>query len=98
MYVQYEGLERPIGSCKADWCKCSSIKRRRYFWIMINAIPQIRFLGDYSGEFSKALDLNFDAPSVFGDARSKRYVLKIVDGKVAETHVEPDNTGYTSKI
>ncbi|KAJ9310237.1 hypothetical protein DTO217A2_16 [Paecilomyces variotii] len=53
----------------------------------------IRFLGDPTGKFTEALDLTFDSASIFGNARSKRYALKIEDGKVKEAFVEPDNTG-----
>ncbi|KAK2777903.1 hypothetical protein FQN52_002947 [Onygenales sp. PD_12] len=53
----------------------------------------IRFLGDAQGEFTKALDLAFDATAIFGNPRSKRYVLVVEDGKVKEAFVEPDNTG-----
>lgn len=52
----------------------------------------IRFLGDPTGKFTKKLDLDFDnLAAIFGNARSKRYVLKVEDGKVSEAHVEPDN-------
>ena len=44
--------------------------------------PQFRFLGDPSAEFTKALDLDFDASKIFGGVRSKRYALVIEDGKV----------------
>lgn len=54
---------------------------------------QIRFLGDPSGDFTSKLDLAFDATSIFGQPRSKRYALLIEDGKVKEAHIEPDNTG-----
>ncbi|KAH8725507.1 AhpC/TSA family protein [Phaeosphaeriaceae sp. PMI808] len=53
----------------------------------------IRFLGDPSLAFTKALDLSFDGASIFGGDRSKRYALVIEDGVVKEAHVEPDNTG-----
>ncbi|KAI4862319.1 Redoxin-domain-containing protein [Hypoxylon rubiginosum] len=55
----------------------------------------IRFLADPSGEFTKALDLGFEAPAIFGDVRAKRYALVIEDGKVKNVYVEPDNTGTT---
>lgn len=55
---------------------------------------QIRFLGDPSAEFTKALDLDWDASVPFGNVRGKRYALKIEDGKVKEAHVEPDNAGF----
>ncbi|KAI1468351.1 AhpC/TSA family protein [Daldinia caldariorum] len=53
----------------------------------------IRFLADPAGEFTKALDLGFDAPAIFGGMRAKRFALVIEDGKVKSLHVEPDNTG-----
>ncbi|CRG87807.1 Peroxiredoxin-5, mitochondrial [Talaromyces islandicus] len=53
----------------------------------------IRFLSDPAGAFTKALDLEFDSATIFGNNRSKRYALVIEDGKVKEAHVEPDNTG-----
>ncbi|KAI1807455.1 AhpC/TSA family protein [Daldinia bambusicola] len=53
----------------------------------------IRFLADPAGEFTKALDLGFDAPAIFGGMRAKRYALVVEDGKVKSLHVEPDNTG-----
>lgn len=53
----------------------------------------IRFLGDPQAEFTNKLDLAFDATSIFGQPRSKRYALVIENGKVKEVHVEPDNTG-----
>ncbi|KAI1377860.1 Redoxin-domain-containing protein [Hypoxylon crocopeplum] len=53
----------------------------------------IRFLADPAGEFTRALDLGFDAPAIFGGMRAKRYALVVEDGKVKSVHVEPDNTG-----
>ncbi|KAI1207575.1 Redoxin-domain-containing protein [Annulohypoxylon truncatum] len=53
----------------------------------------IRFLADPTGEFTKALELDFDLPAVFGNTRGKRYALVIENGKVKSVHVEPDNTG-----
>ncbi|GME91372.1 peroxidase activity protein [[Candida] boidinii] len=50
------------------------------------------FLADPSGNFTKALDLEFDATKFFGNYRSKRYALAVVDGKVAAEFIEPDNT------
>ena len=59
---------------------------------------QIRFLGDPTGEFTKALDLGFDAYAIFGGMRGKRYALEIEDGKVKAAHVEPDNTGTSGRF
>ncbi|EMD97242.1 hypothetical protein COCC4DRAFT_32541 [Bipolaris maydis ATCC 48331] len=53
----------------------------------------IRFLGDPSLNFTKALGLSFDGTSIFGGDRSKRYALVIENGTVKAAHVEPDNTG-----
>ncbi|ROT35767.1 putative peroxiredoxin 5, prdx5 [Sodiomyces alkalinus F11] len=53
----------------------------------------IRFLGDPSAAFTKALDLDFDGTAIFGGVRGKRYALVVEDGKVKSAHVEPDNTG-----
>ncbi|ODA75973.1 hypothetical protein RJ55_08614 [Drechmeria coniospora] len=52
----------------------------------------IRFLADPTAEFTKALDLGFDAP-IFGHTRSQRYALKVENGKITKTHIEPDATG-----
>ncbi|KKA28963.1 hypothetical protein TD95_000899 [Thielaviopsis punctulata] len=56
---------------------------------------KIRFLGDPSGAFTRALDLDFDGKAIFGNDRSKRYALVIENGKVAKAFVEPDNIGTT---
>ncbi|KAJ5662429.1 Redoxin [Penicillium maclennaniae] len=53
----------------------------------------VRFLGDPSGEFTKALDLSFDSSAIFGNDRSKRYALLVENGKVKQAFVEPDNIG-----
>jgi len=55
----------------------------------------IRFLGDPSAAFSKALDVDFDGTAIFGGVRGKRYALVVEDGKVKSAHVEPDNTGMS---
>lgn len=59
---------------------------------------QIRFLGDPSLEFTKALDLSFDGAAIFGGDRSKRYALVIENGAVKEAHVESDNTGLNGAL
>lgn len=58
----------------------------------------IRFLADPAGTFTKALDLGFDLPAIFGGMRGKRYALVIEDGKVKSAHVEPDNTGTSVSL
>lgn len=55
----------------------------------------IRFLGDSKGEFTKALDVEFDASPLLGTKRSKRYAIATEDGKVVKVAVEPDNIGLT---
>lgn len=55
----------------------------------------IRFLGDASGEFTRAWDLEFPAAPFLGTNRSKRYVVTITDGKVAKIDVEPDAIGHS---
>jgi hypothetical protein len=62
------------------------------------SLHQIRFLADPSLAFTKGLDLNFDAASIFGGDRSKRYALVIEDGAVKAAHVESDNTGLNGTI
>ncbi|PHH49923.1 E3 ubiquitin-protein ligase dbl4 [Ceratocystis fimbriata CBS 114723] len=57
---------------------------------------KIRFLGDPSGAFTRALELDFDSKAIFGNDRSKRYALVIENGKVAKAFVEPDNIGTTA--
>lgn len=52
---------------------------------------QVRFLADPKGEFSKELDVLFDASKFFGNERSKRYALLVEDGVVTKTFIEPDN-------
>lgn len=53
----------------------------------------IRFLADPSGAFTRALDTEFESAQVFGQNRSKRYVVTVEDGQVKEVFIEPDNTG-----
>lgn len=58
----------------------------------------IRFLGDASGAFTRALDLEFDAAAIMGNNRSKRSALQTQDGKIVKVAVEPDNIGHTGKF
>ena len=53
----------------------------------------IRFLGDASGKFTRALDVEFEAASFLGTNRSKRYAIVVEDGKVKSVDIEPDNVG-----
>lgn len=55
---------------------------------------QIRFISDPTAEFARALDLSWDGgKALFGGPRSVRYALKVENGKVKETFIEPDDTG-----
>lgn len=58
------------------------VRTEKYSYIDTNLMVQIRFLADQTGEFTKALDLDFDATKIFGNFRSKRYALVVEDGKV----------------
>lgn len=58
---------------------------------------QIRFLGDPSAAFTKALELDFDGTAIFGGPRGKRYALVVENGRVAQAYVEPDNIGTKGK-
>ena len=55
----------------------------------------IRFLGDPSGNFTRAMDCEFDSAAMLGNNRSKRYAVVVKDGKVTEVHIEPDNIGHS---
>jgi 2-Cys peroxiredoxin 5 len=57
----------------------------------------IRFLGDASGHFTQAWDLEFPAAAMLGTDRSKRYAITTLDGKVKTIAIEPDNTGANGK-
>ena len=54
----------------------------------------IRFLGDPSGDFIRALDLEFPAAPILGTNRSKRFAAIVEDGKFKSIHVEPDAVGH----
>lgn len=53
----------------------------------------LRFVGDAAGEFSASWDTLFDASSLMGNYRSKRYAVLTEDGKVTKVAIEPDNIG-----
>lgn len=57
------------------------------------AASGIRFLADPHGEFTRAMEMLWDGRAIFGNERSKRYAIKVEDGRVGEVFVEPDNTG-----
>ena len=54
----------------------------------------IRFLGDPSGAFTRAMDCEFDSAAMLGTNRSKRYAAVVKDGKIESVHIEPDNIGH----
>jgi peroxiredoxin len=49
----------------------------------------IRFLGNPSGAFTRALGLEFEASPVLGTNRSKRYAIVVENGKLQSMGVEP---------
>lgn len=49
-------------------------------------------LADAASEFTKAIDMDFDAPPVGLLARSKRYAMFVNDGKVIALNIE-ENPG-----
>jgi len=59
---------------------------------------KIRMLADTTGEFTKAIDLGFDATAALGNLRSKRYSMIVNDGVVTGLNVEPDNVGLTCTL
>lgn len=54
---------------------------------------QFRFFADPKGDFVKQMDLDFDATSIFGNHRSKRFAAVVEDGVISKLFIEPDNTG-----
>ena len=52
------------------------------------ATAGITFLGDASGDFTKAIGMGFDAPPVGFFGRSKRYSMLIEDNKVSIFNVD----------
>ncbi|XP_003384607.1 PREDICTED: peroxiredoxin-5, mitochondrial-like [Amphimedon queenslandica] len=62
------------------------------------ATGKIRMLADPAGEFTKAVDLGFDATPALGNIRSKRYAMTIEDGVVKSVAIEPDATGLTVSL
>ncbi|KTW27684.1 hypothetical protein T552_02124 [Pneumocystis carinii B80] len=55
--------------------------------------PMVRFFADPTAQWTKAANLSFDATKVFGNHRSKRYVLFIEDGLVKKAFIEPNSVG-----
>ncbi|CCG83642.1 AhpC/TSA family protein [Taphrina deformans PYCC 5710] len=54
-----------------------------------------KFLADHDGSWISAADVAFDASSILGGHRSKRFAAIIKDGIVQQAFFEPDNTGIT---
>lgn len=92
----------PIGvsSTRGNADRCLSYYRMKAWGEQLDPAQQtqIRFLGDPAAEFTKSMDLDWDATGPFGGVRGKRYALKVVDGKVTEAHVEPDNAGFNGRL
>ncbi|KAE9382254.1 Redoxin [Stipitochalara longipes BDJ] len=55
----------------------------------------VRFLGDPSGAFTRAFDVEFEAAPLLGTNRSKRYAIVVENGKVKSVDIEPDNIGVS---
>jgi peroxiredoxin 5 len=60
-----------------------------------DASSGVRFLGDPSGAFTRALDVEFEAAPLLGTNRSKRYAIVVENGKVKSVDIEPDNIGVS---
>jgi glutaredoxin/glutathione-dependent peroxiredoxin len=61
------------------------------------ATGKISMVSDGLGEFTRAIGLDQDLSERGLGLRSKRYVMLIEDGKVAEIHVEPPGACEVSK-
>ena len=59
---------------------------------------KIRMLADTCGQFTKAVDLEFDLTGPLGNMRSKRYSMVVNDGVVTAINIEPDGTGLTCSL
>ncbi|RUS22388.1 Redoxin-domain-containing protein, partial [Endogone sp. FLAS-F59071] len=59
---------------------------------------KIKLLADPKGEFTKALEMGFDASGALGGLRSKRFAIVMESGVVKQLHVEPDNTGLSVSL
>ncbi|XP_072030919.1 peroxiredoxin-5, mitochondrial-like [Amphiura filiformis] len=62
------------------------------------ATGKIRMLADPQAEFTKALEMDFDASGPLGNVRSKRYSMVVVDSVIKAINVEPDNVGATCSL
>lgn len=54
----------------------------------LNVEGKVTMLGDWSGEFSKGVDLTMDGSGAGLGTRGKRFSLLVKDGTVAAVHVE----------
>jgi len=60
---------------------------------------KIRMLADATGEFTRAIDMEFgDLKAILGNARSKRYSLVVENGVVKNVNLEPDGKGLTCSL
>ena len=62
------------------------------------AAGKIRMLADTKGDFTKAVEMDFDATAFLGNHRSKRYSMVVEDGVVTALNVEPDGKGLTCSL
>ncbi|XP_028393514.1 peroxiredoxin-5, mitochondrial-like [Dendronephthya gigantea] len=59
---------------------------------------KVRMLADTKGDFTKAIEMDFDATPFLGNHRSKRYSMVVEDGTVTALNVEPDGKGLTCSL
>ncbi|CAB4010034.1 peroxiredoxin-5, mitochondrial-like [Paramuricea clavata] len=59
---------------------------------------KIRMLADTTAEFTKAVEMDFDATPILGNHRSKRYSMVVEDGVVTALNLEPDGKGLTCSL
>ncbi|KAI5776583.1 Redoxin [Geopyxis carbonaria] len=56
---------------------------------------KVHFVSDSTGEFTKAMGLDFDAAGLLGNVRSQRYAAVVEDGTVQELYVEDEAPNLT---
>ena len=59
---------------------------------------KVRMLADTKGDFTKAVEMDFDATAFLGNHRSKRYSMVVEDGVVTALNLEPDGKGLTCSL
>lgn len=60
-----------------------------------NAAPNVHFLADDTGAFTKAVGQDFDATGLLGGHRSKRYAFVVEGGVVRKAFVEDEAPSVT---